>query len=366
MTETIPPSAYLEPNRPVDFIQDGLALAPSETARLLQRITERRTIQRDSYLAGGAVEELEQRLAQRLGKEAGLYVPTGTLANHLAVTALTRHGDRVVVDATSHLARDAGDGLPRWAGRSLIRVEDERAGFSPAALEKVLAEAAGGKVAVAIGAIALESPMRRRLCEVIAPERFSALIDLARSHSVPIHLDAARLLPGCAWTGEEPAEVAGHADTVYVSLWKCFNAPSGALLAGTRSSIEPLRAVRRSLGGCPPTAWINAAIALNFLDDGAVPFELARAAGERLIEQIESAGHLRFERVPHGTSIVLLSKVDNGAPNPSPSDESMSVRLSALDNHGRLAIKINPTLLDHPLPSVAQAIAAAFPVQAPR
>ena len=361
MRQIIPPAAYLDPDRPVDFTQDGLSLSPVETARLLQRIGEERGIERDLYLAGGAVEELERRLADMLGKEAGLYAPTGTLANHLAITALTRQGDRVVVDATSHLARDAGDGLPRWAGRSLIRVEDERAGFSPAALEQVLNEAASGKVPVTLGAIALESPMRRRLCAVIAPERFSALIQLARAHTVPVHLDAARLFTGCAWTDQSPAAVASRVDTLYISLWKCFNAPSGALLVGSRSLIEPLRSVRRSLGGCPPTAWINAAIALAFLEEGTAPLERARAAGDLLIQQLEAQGHLCVERVIDGTSIILLSKADPDAPNPAPGEESISLRLPPLDDLGRLALKINPTLVDRPLASVAQAIATNFP-----
>ncbi len=361
MRQIIPPAAYLDLDRPVDFTQDGLSLSPVETARLLQRIGEERAIERDLYLAGGAVEELERRLADELGKEAGLYVPTGTLANHLAITGLTRQGDRVVVDATSHLARDAGDGLPRWAGRSLIRLEDARAGFSPAVLEQVLGEAASGKVPVTLGAIALESPMRRRLCAMIAPERFAALIQLARAHAVPVHLDAARLFTGCAWTAEPPAAIASRVDTLYISLWKSFNAPSGALLAGPSSLIEPLRAVRRSLGGSPPTAWINAAIALEFLEDGTTPLERARTAGDGLIQELEAQGHLGVERVIDGTSIILLRKVDPRAPNPPAGKEPISIRLGQLDDQGRLALKINPTLVDRHLPGVAHAIAAEFP-----
>jgi len=88
---------------------DGLNLSPLEYARLLTRIAGSDGFRRDTYLHGGPVEELEQRFAAVLGKESALFLPTGTLANHLAVRVLAGERRRVLVQEESHFYRDEGD-----------------------------------------------------------------------------------------------------------------------------------------------------------------------------------------------------------------------------------------------------------------
>src|SRR5947209_12918128 len=89
--------------RRVQFRSDGLALSPIAYARLLADIAQRRDIAPDEYSRGGVVAELETRMAALLGKEAAIFVPTGTLANHLALRLLTGTGRRVLVQRESHL-----------------------------------------------------------------------------------------------------------------------------------------------------------------------------------------------------------------------------------------------------------------------
>ena len=90
---------------------DGVALSPADQVRLLLRITEEQGNVADTYLKGGAVEELEQRFAKLLGKERAIFMPTGTLANHLAVRELCAQSSdrrRVIVQQESHLYCDEG------------------------------------------------------------------------------------------------------------------------------------------------------------------------------------------------------------------------------------------------------------------
>lgn len=306
MSDEIPAIAYLDPDRPIDLVHDNLALSPHETARLLACLCERREVVSDEYLEGGAVEELESRMAGRLRKEAALYLPTGTLANHLALTALSRDGERIVVDGTSHVARDAGDGLARFAGRSLTRLEDQRAGFDRLALAKAIGEGELGKVPVPVGVITLETPMRRRAGEAVAQDRLDDTLGFARMRGLRVHLDCARAFIASAWTGVDPADLVAHADTAFVSLWKNFNAPSGAVLVGDRSTIEAIRPHRRAMGGAPRSGWADATIAMHFLERDSDPFERAREAGDRLIERLESDERFRIERVPNGTHAVRV------------------------------------------------------------
>src|SRR6185503_2840056 len=93
----------------VQFRSDGLGLSPAEYARLLAKIAETRGIAVDDYSRDGVVAELEARMAVLLGKEAAMFLPTGTLANHLAICLLARRGRRVLVQQESHLWNDEGD-----------------------------------------------------------------------------------------------------------------------------------------------------------------------------------------------------------------------------------------------------------------
>src|ERR1700693_4419791 len=102
-------TARAEGGRIVQFRSDGLGLSPGAYARLLAETAEARGIASDDYSRGGVVAELEARMAALLGKEAAIFLPTGTLANHLAIRLLARGGRRVLVQAESHLSNDEGD-----------------------------------------------------------------------------------------------------------------------------------------------------------------------------------------------------------------------------------------------------------------
>src|SRR5438132_2940477 len=88
--------------RIVQFRSDGLGLSPQAYSRLLAHIAETRGIAEDDYSRDGVVAELEAGIAALLGKEAAVFLPTGTLANHLALRLLARHGRRILVQRESH------------------------------------------------------------------------------------------------------------------------------------------------------------------------------------------------------------------------------------------------------------------------
>src|SRR4051794_16451694 len=112
----------------VQFRSDGLGLSPAEYARLLAEIAERRGIDVDDYSRGGVVAELEERMAALLGKERAVFLPTGTLANHLAVRLLAQgRGRRVLVQQESHLWNDEGDCATQLSGLTLVPLAPGRA-----------------------------------------------------------------------------------------------------------------------------------------------------------------------------------------------------------------------------------------------
>ena len=102
------------------MVGDGLGLTPRETAAVLEDLATGHPITPDWYSVGGAVEHLERAFAEELGKERAIFMPTGTLANHLAVRALAAGQGRAIVQAESHLYNDAGDCVQRLSGIPLV------------------------------------------------------------------------------------------------------------------------------------------------------------------------------------------------------------------------------------------------------
>src|SRR5256714_15657494 len=147
--------------RIVQLRTDGLALSPAAYAGLLARLAETCGIAPDDYSRGGVVAELEARMAALLGKEAAVFMPSGTLANHLALRLLARRGRRVLVQPESHLYNDEGDCAQQLSGLNLVPLAPGRASFT---LDEAAAEIAGppeARVAVPVGALSIEAPVRR-------------------------------------------------------------------------------------------------------------------------------------------------------------------------------------------------------------
>lgn len=213
---------------PVHFNGDGLILSPLEYAGLLATLAAK-GIQRDSYMSGGAVETLEARFAEVLGKERAVFVPTGTLANHLAIRHLARGKTRVLVQAESHIYSDSSDCVQTLSHLNLVPLAAGSATFTLGQVEEACKRALERPFPVPVAAISIECPVRRRDGETFDYEEMKRIARFAREQDIRLHLDGARLFVASAYTGVTPAEYVALFDTVYVSLYKCFNAASGAI-----------------------------------------------------------------------------------------------------------------------------------------
>jgi threonine aldolase len=293
-------------DRIVQFRSDGLGLSPAAYARLLGEIAEARGIDTDDYSRGGVVAELEARMAALLGKEAAVFLPTGTLANHLVARLLTRSGRRVLVQAESHLYNDEGDCAQQLSGLTLVPLAPGRATITLAEIEAAVAGAPEARVAVPVGAFSLETPVRRVAGEAFDPAELAAISAFARRRGIGLHLDGARLLLEAAYTGIAPAATAALFDTVYASLWKYLNAANGAILAGPRDLLDGLYHQRRMFGGSLPRGWPDAAVALHYLDGFAERFGRAVAAAETLFAALREHPSVTIDRSGLATNVTLM------------------------------------------------------------
>lgn len=300
------PDADGAPDRAVRMSGDGLGLTPEESARLWTALAAGGGIARDSYSNGGAVERLEHAFAERLGKERAVFLPTGTLANHLAVRALAGGSGRALAQADSHLYNDSGDCVQTLSGIPLVPLGAGRPDFTLGEVERALDRAASGRVRTPVRVISIETPVRRHFGAAFDRRELERIAALARREGIGLHLDGARIFLQAAYEGRPVAEYAAPFDTVYVSLYKYFNAPSGAVLAGPRALLDDLYHTRRMFGAGLPAAWPFAAIAHHYLPGFVDRFRRAAAVSEAWIARL--AGHDAFsvERVPNGTNLCWL------------------------------------------------------------
>jgi threonine aldolase len=283
---------------------DGIHHTPAEYAALLQKLSA--TIEPDEYSIGGVVAQLEQSVAAALGKETAVWLSTGTLANHLAVRLLVGDKRRVLVQQECHLFNDCGDCCQTLSGLHLVPLAPGKATFTVDDLEREASRGASGRVAVPIGAMQIETPVRRKTGEAFDFAEMKRVTQWARERKVGLHLDGARLYLAAAYSGVPVREYAALFDTVYVSMYKYFNAASGAMLAGPKSLLENLFHPRRMFGNGLSHVWPFAAVALHYFEGFQERYARAVATSEKVIAALQSDSRFEVTRVPNGTNIFSL------------------------------------------------------------
>ena len=299
------PAKTSAPDQDVHFTSDGVLLPPREYAQLLSRIAEQKNIAEDNYSREGIVAELEQRMATLLGKECAVFLPSGTLANHLAAR-IQADGHRVLVQQESHFYNDEGDCAQRLSALNLVPLAPGRGSFTLAEIEEAVDRSEHGRVATPVGLISIESPVRRKTGEVFPFEEMKRICSYARERRIRLHLDGARMFLAAPYTGITPTQYAALFDTVYVSLYKYFNASFGAILAGSQTLLGDLYHTRRMFGGGLPHVWPEAAIALHYMTGFEARFQKAVTTSEAFLTQLAGNSGLEVRRVSPGSNIAFV------------------------------------------------------------
>lgn len=331
------------PDRTVHLSGDGIGLSPRAYATLLGELSRRTDVQEDNYLLGGEVERFEQHWAALLGKETAVFMPSGTLANQLALRALAGAKRRVIVPEMSHVYNDTGDACQTLSGLTLMPLAPGAATFTRADVEAVLARTAGGRVATDVGAILIESPIRRLAGQMFDWDEAKRIGAFARERGIGTHLDGARLFIASAYTGISPAEYAAPFDTVYVSLWKCFNSGIGAILAGPKRVLDGMFHARRMFGGNLWAGWPAAVVARHYMEGFVDRLRSAVRVSEDFYTAIAQHRKVSVERIPDGTNLarVTLRGVDVVAVSRMLAERG--IRLPGVTPAGVVTLGVNET-----------------------
>lgn len=346
----------------VVFRGDGEPKSPELMVGRLAQIADRAGIEADNYSLGGAVESVERRMAEILGKEAAVFMPTGTLANHLAIRNQCGRNPRAIVQEQSHIYHDIGDCVQRLSGINLVPLAHGRPYFTPDEVQGAVETAVGGRVLTPVGALVIESPVRRQHGQIMPFDVMKRVTEYCVGQSIRTHLDGARLFMMSAATGISPAEYSGLFDTVYVSLYKYFGAPFGAILAGTEEFCRELYHDRRMFGGGLSSAALAAALALEGMEGFEERFGDAMIKALGLFDDLNLLGGLTISPYEHGSNIFPLSL--DAEVNAESLIEELAKRFIFVSadeaNETRIHLTVNTTILRQTNNDIASAFEAAL------
>jgi threonine aldolase len=211
------------------------------------------------------VQALERRVAALAGKEAALFVPSGTMGNQLAVNALTEPGDEVLVEAESHVFLYEQGGIAANSGCLAHPVRGTHGALAVDALVSALRSADDDHVA-RLSLVCAENTHNRAGGVIVPLATLQALAGAARARGVSVHLDGARIWNASVASGVPIATWAACADTVMMCFSKALGAPVGSILVGDAHVVRAARRTRKRWGGGMRQAGILAAACLHALD----------------------------------------------------------------------------------------------------
>ncbi len=258
----------------------------------------------DQYGEDPTTNELQQRAAALLGKEAALWMPSGTMANQVALLVLARPGDEVITAREAHAGWHEAGGAAANAGVQIIEV-GERGVFTREQFEAAI-KPGGLPVFPASTVVEIENTHNRSGGVVFPQDEVLRICTLARERGLASFLDGARLWNAAIASGKSEAELAAPFDLVSVAFSKGLGAPGGSLLAGSRDAIARANRHRRRLGGAMRQVGIFAAAALHGIEHHRSKLAADHANARRLAERLARCPSVQIDLSTVQTNIVVF------------------------------------------------------------
>jgi threonine aldolase len=266
----------------------------------------------DQYGEDPSVNRLQERVAELLGKEAALFVPSGTMANQIGLKILTRPGDEVILGDEAHIVwHEAGAGA---ANSGVQFAVVGRGGLFTAADLRMAYKPPGHIVFPPTTLVAIENTHNRGGGVVFPQNDAIAICDAARELGMASYLDGARLFNAAAASGRSLAELAAPFDIVSVALSKGLGCPVGSLIAGRRDVIARAVRARRMLGGAMRQSGILAAAGLWALDNNLARLAEDHANARLLAERLAGLRGVSLDLKTVQSNIVIF-RMEEGAPD---------------------------------------------------
>lgn len=266
----------------------------------------------DQYGEDPSVNLLQDRMAALLGKEASVFVPSGTMANQIALKILTRPGDDVVLGQETHMVwHETGAG---GANAGIQFTQIGKGGLFTEAEFRAAFKAPGHMMFPPTTLVAIENTHNRGGGVVFQPSEVAAICKTARKLGVRTYLDGARLFNAAIASHISAKELSAPFDVVSVSISKGLGCPAGSLIAGSKADMVRAVRVRRMLGGAMRQAGILAAAGLYALDHNFDRLDDDHVNARMIAMAVAGLPHVRFDLATVQTNIVIFH-MEEGAPD---------------------------------------------------
>jgi len=250
------------------------------------------------------VIKLQERAAALLGQEAALYVPSGTMANQIAIRAVTEPGDELIIDETTHSYNFETGGAAALSGVSFRIINGPRGIYTPAQAEALVRP---DNVHYPHSRMVIVENTNNRGGGSIWPlEHLAGLRAVADRHKLHFHMDGARLMNACVARGVVPTVFTKHVDSVSLCLSKGLGAPVGSVIAGPASFVKRCHRFRKMFGGAMRQAGILAAAAIYALDHHVERLAEDHAHARRLADAIADLPGIGVNPAEVETNIVIF------------------------------------------------------------
>ncbi|HEY4930218.1 MAG TPA: GntG family PLP-dependent aldolase [Terriglobales bacterium] len=264
----------------------------------------------DVYGEDPTVNRLEKRAAEIFGREAALFVPSGTMGNEIAIKLHTTHGQEVICEERSHvftsemamMAHFSGV-VPRtlWAENGIITWQHVKAKLRPKSY-----------FAAKTGLVSLENTHNFAGGSVTPLEVFDEVCDRTHEAGLPVHLDGARIFNAAIFLGIPVSQLTAKADTVMFCLSKGLAAPVGSMLVGSPELIDRARIYRKALGGGMRQAGILAAAGLIALEQGPQKLQTDHENAKFLAQGLAKIPGFKIDPAKVHTNIVICDITATG------------------------------------------------------
>ncbi len=313
----------------------------------LQVANKKQPLKADRYGSGGAVEELEKKMAALTGKEKAIFMPTGTMANQLAIATLSGENTKIFVQDNSHVYRDEADAAQSVFNKRLMPLAMNKTYFTADELKAAIENLPNTEVFQSgVGCVSIENPVRRTDERIVPIEEIKKIRNYCTANNIKMHLDGARLFMASAWSGVSIKEYASYFDTVYISLYKYLGANAGAVLCGDKAVIDKMPHLIKIHGGAMYQNWTNAAMASHRMDGFEERLKDAIKRADKIFEGLNKLPGVKVNKLDGGSNMHHM-KVPAGLNLEAYREEltKNNIRTPRPNENGELLISVNETLL---------------------
>ena len=264
----------------------------------------------DVFAEDPTVKALEEKVAAMFGMEAGIFCPSGTMTNQIAVKVHTQPLDEVICDKLCHIYNYETGGWAFHSGVSVRLTDGDRGRMTVQQVEELILPDYDWYPNTRM--VAIENTVNKGGGSVYSMEQMQALSDFCRSKGLVYHLDGARLFNGLAALGKKPIDLAGMFDSISICISKGLGAPVGSVLLGTKDIIKRSRKIRKVMGGGMRQSGMLAAACIYALDNNVERLKDDHAKAQQLAQTLSECTWVK-KVLPAETNIVIFEVADSAA-----------------------------------------------------